>query len=245
MNIYIYIYLYIYIYQGRRQGPHGCSQQRHLHWPGPHPLRSKPKAPRDRFFSACLALRTANLRALVYGLPTNQFLRTLSLKGRQLTASLSAADLFQQTSARYRAVEPEQWLQRHPEAGSFWPSWRQASHTHLIQYPTNRCRSKTQQHGYFQGLLPESQGQNLAWTVLYLQCSLDIGNQQTFQPTNQPTNKPTTHPTNQPMRCVVTHSIRLDPPLSAPRVAFRILRELSPLQGYLAHKKLLPPRTLQ
>jgi hypothetical protein len=27
-------------------------------------------------------------------------------------------DIFQQTFARYRAVEPEQWLQRHPEAGS-------------------------------------------------------------------------------------------------------------------------------
>ena len=25
-------------------------------------------------------------------------------------------------------VEPEQWLQRHPEAGSSWPSWPQASH---------------------------------------------------------------------------------------------------------------------
>jgi len=29
--------------------------------------------------------------------------------------------------ARYRAVEPEQWLQRHPEAGSSWPSWPKAS----------------------------------------------------------------------------------------------------------------------
>ena len=27
-----------------------------------------------------------------------------------------------------RAVTPEQWLQRHPEAGSSWPSWSQASH---------------------------------------------------------------------------------------------------------------------
>ena len=26
----------------------------------------------------------------------------------------------QETSGRYRAVEPEQWLQRHPEAGSLW-----------------------------------------------------------------------------------------------------------------------------
>ena len=27
----------------------------------------------------------------------------------------------------YRAVEPQQWLQRHPEASSSWPSWPQAS----------------------------------------------------------------------------------------------------------------------
>jgi len=26
------------------------------------------------------------------------------------------------------AVEPEQWLQRHPEAGSSWPSWPEASY---------------------------------------------------------------------------------------------------------------------
>jgi len=34
----------------------------------------------------------------------------------------------QETSARYRAVEPEQWLQRHPEAGSSWPSCPKASY---------------------------------------------------------------------------------------------------------------------
>ena len=27
---------------------------------------------------------------------------------------------FQETSGRHGAVEPEQWLQRHPEAGSLW-----------------------------------------------------------------------------------------------------------------------------
>ena len=42
--------------------------------------------------------------------------------------ALSSDDVFQQISARYRAVKPEQWLQRHPEAGSPWPSWTQASH---------------------------------------------------------------------------------------------------------------------
>jgi len=40
---------------------------------------------------------------------------------------LSSDNVFQETSARHRAVEPEQWLQRHPEAGSSWPSWPQAS----------------------------------------------------------------------------------------------------------------------
>ena len=41
---------------------------------------------------------------------------------------LSSDDVFQETSARCRAVAPEQWLQRHPEAGSSWPSWPKASH---------------------------------------------------------------------------------------------------------------------
>ena len=39
---------------------------------------------------------------------------------------LSSGDVFQETSARYRAVEPAQWLNRHPEAGSSWPSWPKA-----------------------------------------------------------------------------------------------------------------------
>ena len=41
---------------------------------------------------------------------------------------LFTEDVFQETSARYRAVGQEQWLQRHPEAGSSWPSWPKASH---------------------------------------------------------------------------------------------------------------------
>ena len=41
---------------------------------------------------------------------------------------LRSDDVFQETSARSRAVEPEQWLQRHPEAGSSWSSWPKASH---------------------------------------------------------------------------------------------------------------------
>ena len=41
---------------------------------------------------------------------------------------LSSDDVFQELSARYRAVEPEQWLQRHPEASSSWPSWPKPSH---------------------------------------------------------------------------------------------------------------------
>ena len=43
------------------------------------------------------------------------------------TVLLSTDDMFQETSARCKAVEPEQWLQRHPEAGSSWSSWSQAS----------------------------------------------------------------------------------------------------------------------
>ena len=40
---------------------------------------------------------------------------------------LSFDAVFQETSAQYRAVEPEQWLQRHPDVGSSWPSWPKAS----------------------------------------------------------------------------------------------------------------------
>ena len=41
----------------------------------------------------------------------------------QQPVGLGSDGVFQNTSAQHRAVEPEQWLQRHPEAGSFWPSW--------------------------------------------------------------------------------------------------------------------------
>ena len=44
------------------------------------------------------------------------------------SSPLSSNDTSQETSARYRAVEPEQWLQRHPEAGSSWPSWPRGPH---------------------------------------------------------------------------------------------------------------------
>ena len=40
---------------------------------------------------------------------------------------LSSDDLFEETSAQKRAAAPDQWLQRHPEAGSSWPSWYKAS----------------------------------------------------------------------------------------------------------------------
>ena len=52
--------------------------------------------------------------------------------GRQ-SVTLSVGN--QERSARYRAVEPQQRLQRHPEAGSSWPSWPQASH-HM---PLRKC----------------------------------------------------------------------------------------------------------
>jgi hypothetical protein len=53
-------------------------------------------------------------------------------------------DVFQETSARYRAVEPEQWLQRHPEAGSSWPSWLKASHQDSPIMGPRRDKSATQ-----------------------------------------------------------------------------------------------------
>jgi len=56
----------------------------------------------------------------------------------------SPDDLFQETSARYRALEPEQWLQRHPEAGSSWPSWPKASHSPAV--PRARRYEKTFDH---------------------------------------------------------------------------------------------------
>ena len=37
------------------------------------------------------------------------------------THRVSSDDAIQKTSARYRAVEPEKWLQRHPAVGSSWP----------------------------------------------------------------------------------------------------------------------------
>jgi len=44
----------------------------------------------------------------------------VDLRNRNLAgADLSAAQVpVQETSTRYRAVEPEQWLQRRPEVGS-------------------------------------------------------------------------------------------------------------------------------
>ena len=41
-----------------------------------------------------------------------------SVYSARTTWVLSFDDIFHVTSARHRAVEPEQWLQRHPAAGS-------------------------------------------------------------------------------------------------------------------------------
>ena len=57
---------------------------------------------------------------------------TCSDTSHEETTVLSSDDVFQETSARYRAVEQEQWLQRQPEAGSSWPSWPRASHRGLL-----------------------------------------------------------------------------------------------------------------
>ena len=66
--------------------------------------------------------------------------------GRLRSARLLCSDdVSQETSARYTAVEPEQWLQRHPEAGSSWPSRPKASHMdgsiHPMAQVTQRLES--------------------------------------------------------------------------------------------------------
>jgi hypothetical protein len=57
------------------------------------------------------------------------FLPALAGENKAAVHALSSGIVFQEKSARYRAVEPEQWLQRHPDAGSSWSIWPQASHT--------------------------------------------------------------------------------------------------------------------
>ena len=44
-----------------------------------------------------------------------------------------------------------------------------------FSYKLDRCRAKMEQHKTFEGLLPESQGQILALTVLYVPYSLVSG----------------------------------------------------------------------
>ena len=61
---------------------------------------------------------------------------------------LSSDNVFRETSARYRAVEPAQWLQRHPEAGSSYPSWPQAPHPRrsesmLLPNHAEKCTRKS------------------------------------------------------------------------------------------------------
>jgi len=70
---------------------------------------------------------------------------------------LSSDDVFQEISARYRAVGPEQWLQRHPEAGSSWPGLR----PHIEQRANNLNGVK-----HFCAENGSSQGRNLAVSFL-------------------------------------------------------------------------------
>ena len=42
--------------------------------------------------------------------------------------------------ARNGSVELDQWLQRHPEAGSSWPSWPQASHPARAPQRRSSCK---------------------------------------------------------------------------------------------------------
>jgi len=77
--------------------------------------------------------------------------QTLNPAQHENPYTLSSGDVFQETSARYRAVEPEQWLQRHPEAGSSWPSWHEAPHS---PSSTFRCRARREQLERSQRWLP-------------------------------------------------------------------------------------------
>ena len=90
-----------------------------------------------------------------------------------------------------RSAEPEQWLQRHPEAGPSWLSWPNASHRinseQGIYNTVCRCSSspawgpgvisEREQRHTVEGHLRERQGQNLALTGLYVPYSPDIGSQ--------------------------------------------------------------------
>ena len=79
--------------------------------------------------------------------------------------------------------EPDQWLQRHREAGSSWPSrpkssqvWDTASAI-LARYMLRHkwiCRSEW----WFEDLGPENRGHNPALTVVYVLYALDSGSQE-------------------------------------------------------------------
>ena len=78
----------------------------HTHPPTPTP---KPTLIRTHTHSLSLSNTHCLARALT---------ATTTPHAPRLPHALSSDDVFQDTSARYRVEEPEQWLQRHPEAGS-------------------------------------------------------------------------------------------------------------------------------
>ena len=51
---------------------------------------------------------------------------------------LSSDDVIQDTSARFRSVEPEQWIRCHPEAGSSLSSWPKAPHIAIFSAPARK-----------------------------------------------------------------------------------------------------------
>ena len=60
----------------------------------------------------------------------NNRLTLILRSGRRIYTRLTPLTsdyVFQETSTPYGAVKPDQWLRRHPEAGSSWPSWPKAS----------------------------------------------------------------------------------------------------------------------
>jgi len=84
-------------------------------------------------------LETASLEEMLAGIGGVQRVPLYWMKfgWSQRVEGLSSDDVFQEISARYKAVEPEQWLQRHPEAGSSWSSRPRSSWRGLRAYPSH------------------------------------------------------------------------------------------------------------
>jgi len=70
----------------------------------------------------------------------------------------------------YRAAEPGQWLQRHPEAGSSWPSWSQVSQGTPMEQAVSRGEVASRLHEYLalkKTPAPEDHHRALGIVLLY------------------------------------------------------------------------------